>query len=170
MKFSCPHCGALLDIPEQFRGKAGRCSACGQVFQAPPVEEKKEERISAPLREERSAPGEPDAVGKYLVAAFYSRRFGRLYNFLKEDGEKKPTPSPYLFGCLGAFVIFFSLGMLLEFIFGNTISNKISIPILLLLAVISFFAIVDQVKKYRETKKDKIRIKAKKDWEKANRR
>jgi hypothetical protein len=104
-------------------------------------------------------------VGKYLVAAFYSRRFGRLYNFLKEDGEKKPTPSPYLFGCLGAFVIFFGLGMTLDFIFAKTISNKISIPILVLLAVISFFALADRVKKYRETKKDKIRIKAKKDWE-----
>ena len=165
MKFSCPHCNALLDIPEQFRGKAGRCSVCGQVFHAPPVEEKKEERISAPRREERSAPGEPDAVVKYLVAAFYSRRFGRLYNSLKEDGEKKPTPSPYLFGCLGAFVIFFGLGMTLDFILGKALSNKISIPILILLTVISFFAVSGRVKKSRETKKDQSRQKAKKEWE-----
>jgi len=165
MKFSCPHCHAFLDIPEQYRGKAGRCSACGQVFQAPPVEEKKDEGIQFPRLEERRELQEPDPVSKHLIAALYSRKLGRINNLIKEDGKEKPDPSPYFFGCLGAFVIFFGLGMILEFIFGKAISNKIIIPILILLAGISLFAIADRVKKSRETRKDKSRIKAKKDWE-----
>jgi TM2 domain-containing membrane protein YozV len=50
---SCPHCGKVLNVPQEKIGKTGRCPQCRETFTA---------TASAPVRVEETDEGKPSAV------------------------------------------------------------------------------------------------------------
>ena len=48
LEFSCPHCSASLDAPEEYAGSTVECPTCGKEFQLPGIESEEDAAAMCP--------------------------------------------------------------------------------------------------------------------------
>ncbi len=85
IRFTCEHCQASLQAPEDSAGKAGECPTCRGGFQIP-VLQPAEEAIIPPAVS--STPG----LSKHGIAAFVSDLATYYMDFLETDFHKRRVP------------------------------------------------------------------------------